>query len=176
MQSRFPTPTHTQTIQSNTTTPNDSISTNGTISTNETVQLPLQINETLSQLKPTTNVSYIPNTTNVKTSRKNDTQIDVKNVKYFNNTKNVTSDIIVAPNTTATNVTANVSVHKEPPQWGGCVDPRDEKNSLVKKGSKTSLCVTVSEGIDWALGINYARWFFKPIADQYSEFTVENCK
>lgn len=83
-------------------------------------------------------------------------------------------DYVKAQNATATNITTNVSVSYEPPKWGGCVDPRDETHSVVKKGFNTGLCITVSEGTDWALGIDYARWFFKPIADQYSEFTIEN--
>merc|ERR1712224_1122632 len=36
------------------------------------------------------------------------------------------------------------------------------------------ICVTVSGGDDWASGVEYARWLFRPTADEYSHFSIQN--
>jgi len=66
-----------------------------------------------------------------------------------------------------------MEVIAQPPNWSGCVDPRFNDFS-VEKDNETTICITVSGGSDWALGVDYARWIFTPIADEYSHFTVEN--
>jgi hypothetical protein len=60
------------------------------------------------------------------------------------------------------------------PEWGGCVDP-DDREALVTVGKKTTICLVLGDGIDWAEPRTYMRLHFQPIADDYSRFHVPNC-
>jgi len=57
--------------------------------------------------------------------------------------------------------------------WNGCVDFGDS-DSVVEKSKRTTICIIVSEEGNWAKGVDYNRWLFQPIADEYSHFTIEN--
>lgn len=67
----------------------------------------------------------------------------------------------------------NLSVSQE---WEGCVDPTSSIDSKVKKGQLTQVCFTTGPGGDWGNGVTYNRYSFRPVADQYSRFTVPGCE
>jgi hypothetical protein len=65
------------------------------------------------------------------------------------------------------------------PEWGGCVDPDPEnKDALVTIGKKTTICLVIADGVDWAAADErtYMRLHFQPKADDYSRFHVPLCK
>jgi len=94
------------------------------------------------------------------------------NTSLTNQTEPTNNETILS---NVTSLPATENVVAQPPEWSGCVDPAN-RDVLLKKGRQTTLCITVSDGNDWALGVNYARWLFRPIADEYSHFTVQNCE
>lgn len=57
--------------------------------------------------------------------------------------------------------------------WSGCVDPKTGF-SVVEKKKSTYICITVSNLGDWSKELKYARWSFRPIADEYSHFRISN--
>lgn len=57
--------------------------------------------------------------------------------------------------------------------WGGCVDPANP-GKLVRRDSATTVCLTLGPDGNWADGVEYVRFSFKPEADKYSRFTIPN--
>mmetsp|Transcript_14491 Transcript_14491/g.21367 ORF Transcript_14491/g.21367 Transcript_14491/m.21367 type:complete len:245 (-) Transcript_14491:396-1130(-) len=55
--------------------------------------------------------------------------------------------------------------------WIGCVD-RANPDAKLQRLDKTSVCIVVSEGTNWATGLNYTRWYWTPTADQFSKFQL----
>jgi len=56
--------------------------------------------------------------------------------------------------------------------WGGCIDPANPKK-LVHRGQHTTICLTVGPSGNWTMGnFDTLRYSFKPIADEYSRFSV----
>mmetsp|Transcript_17126 Transcript_17126/g.20903 ORF Transcript_17126/g.20903 Transcript_17126/m.20903 type:complete len:253 (+) Transcript_17126:84-842(+) len=55
--------------------------------------------------------------------------------------------------------------------WNGCSD-LSTSDTKVKKGKATTICFTTGPGTDWGLGVEYNRYSFKPIADEFSRFTL----
>ena len=60
-------------------------------------------------------------------------------------------------------------------QWSGCVNPGNP-NQLVTIGKKTTVCLTLANGMDWSTELTYIRLAFNPVADEYSRFHVPSCK
>lgn len=58
------------------------------------------------------------------------------------------------------------------PQWKGCAPTAGD--SLVSREKRTFICVMVGPSRDWASGIQYLRYTFKPNADQYTRIKIEN--
>jgi hypothetical protein len=58
--------------------------------------------------------------------------------------------------------------------WGGCVDP-DGSNKKVTIGEKTTVCLQLGNGNNWAAGTEYIRLAFQPKADEYTRFFVPQC-
>lgn len=56
----------------------------------------------------------------------------------------------------------------------GCVDPENplSPEPPVKIGERHTICLTLGDSIDWGDGVEYIRYTFRPIADQYSKFHV----
>ncbi len=61
-------------------------------------------------------------------------------------------------------------------EWGGCILKSNEDGGVVKRDKATAVCLSVGEDGDWASGVSYDRFSFKPIADEYSRYTVQGCK
>lgn len=59
--------------------------------------------------------------------------------------------------------------------WGGCVDPSN-RGAKVTIGERTTVCLVIANGVDWQEERKYIRLNFRPIADQYSRFTVPDCE
>jgi len=57
--------------------------------------------------------------------------------------------------------------------WVGCVD-KEFPSKKVRRGQKTTVCLGVGTDGDWAAGTNYVRHSFKPVADDFSRFTIPN--
>ena len=57
--------------------------------------------------------------------------------------------------------------------WTGCVDPFVGL-SPVNIGSPTTVCLVLSNNVDWATPLTYMRLHFQPIADTYSRFHIPN--
>jgi len=92
------------------------------------------------------------------------TDSNASHLDFKNNDTNAT---IINNSTVLTNSSAQIQ------SWNGCEEPGSNE-SFLKKGKSTTVCVSVSGGGDWSLGIDFSRWFYKPIADDYSHFTVRN--
>ena len=62
-----------------------------------------------------------------------------------------------------------------PSPWK-CVNPDDPENDdgIVHRGSSTTVCLTVGPGTNWAEGVEYSRYVFRPTADEYSVYRVPN--
>mmetsp|Transcript_2902 Transcript_2902/g.4244 ORF Transcript_2902/g.4244 Transcript_2902/m.4244 type:complete len:89 (-) Transcript_2902:643-909(-) len=60
-------------------------------------------------------------------------------------------------------------------QWSGCIDPGNP-GAPVTQGTPTTVCVVLGPDRDWSLGGSYLRYNFKPIADEYSRYSIPNCK
>jgi hypothetical protein len=62
--------------------------------------------------------------------------------------------------------------------WGGCYDPapgsRGGSNKLTI-GDKTTICLQLGNGDDWAGGVEYIRLTLQPKADEYTRFFVPAC-
>ena len=64
-----------------------------------------------------------------------------------------------------------------PAPWSGCVDPNNpDKPEIIKIGSPHTICLTLGPGGNWAAGVKYGRYTFRPKADQYSRFHIPKCK
>jgi len=59
-----------------------------------------------------------------------------------------------------------------------CVNPDapESDDGMVNRGSRTTVCLTVGPGSDWAEGVSYSRYVFRPTADEYSVYRVSNCE
>ena len=64
-----------------------------------------------------------------------------------------------------------------PAPWSGCVDPNNpNKPEIIQIGNPTTICLTLGPGGNWAAGVRYGRYTWRPIADQYSKFHIPKCK
>ena len=64
-----------------------------------------------------------------------------------------------------------------PAPWSGCVDPNNPNNpDIIQIGKPTTICLTLGPGGNWAAGVRYGRYTWRPIADQYSKFHIPKCK
>jgi hypothetical protein len=62
--------------------------------------------------------------------------------------------------------------------WGGCFDPAPGSkggSSKLTIGSKTTLCLQIGNGDNWAGGVEYIRLTLQPKADEYTRFFVPTC-
>jgi hypothetical protein len=62
--------------------------------------------------------------------------------------------------------------------WGGCYDPAPGSkggSNKVTIGSKTTVCLQLGNGDNWAGGVEYIRLTLQPKADEYSRFFVPDC-
>jgi hypothetical protein len=62
--------------------------------------------------------------------------------------------------------------------WTGCYDPDPGKGGASNKvtiGSKTTVCLQLGNGDDWAEGVEYIRLTLQPKADEYTRFFVPDC-
>mmetsp|Transcript_50760 Transcript_50760/g.122404 ORF Transcript_50760/g.122404 Transcript_50760/m.122404 type:complete len:318 (-) Transcript_50760:1562-2515(-) len=57
--------------------------------------------------------------------------------------------------------------------WTGCVDPFVGPLP-VNIGSQTTVCLVLSNAVDWASPLTYMRLHFQPTADTYSRFHIPN--
>lgn len=60
-------------------------------------------------------------------------------------------------------------------QWTGCVSPNDP-TEVVSIGSPTTICFVAGNGVNWAAGVTYLRFSFRPNADEYSRFHIPGCE
>mmetsp|Transcript_27032 Transcript_27032/g.40003 ORF Transcript_27032/g.40003 Transcript_27032/m.40003 type:complete len:238 (-) Transcript_27032:158-871(-) len=58
-------------------------------------------------------------------------------------------------------------------EWAGCILQSDEDKGVVKRDKVTPVCLTIGRDGNWARGEPYSRYSFKPVADEYSRFTVQ---
>ena len=61
-------------------------------------------------------------------------------------------------------------------EWAGCILQSNEDKGVVKRDKPTPVCLTIGGDGNWARGESYSRYSFKPLADEYSRFTVQGCK
>jgi hypothetical protein len=62
--------------------------------------------------------------------------------------------------------------------WGGCVDPAPGSgggSNKVTIGDKTTVCLQLGNGDNWAAGVEYIRLTLQPKADEYTRFFVPTC-
>lgn len=64
-----------------------------------------------------------------------------------------------------------------PSPWR-CVNPDapEADDGRVRRGSRTTVCLTVGPGSNWAEVVQYVRYVFRPTADEYSVYTIPNCE
>lgn len=64
-----------------------------------------------------------------------------------------------------------------PSPWR-CVNPDapESDDGRIRKGSRTTVCLTVGPGSNWSEVVQYIRYVFRPTADEYSVYRVPNCE
>ena len=87
----------------------------------------------------------------------------------------LSSVLIVSGQDTNETGTADDATIAPAEQWGGCVDPNNE-GQLVTIGKRTTICLTLANGMDWSTELTYLRLAFNPLADEYSRFHIPSCK
>mmetsp|Transcript_12049 Transcript_12049/g.26089 ORF Transcript_12049/g.26089 Transcript_12049/m.26089 type:complete len:295 (+) Transcript_12049:280-1164(+) len=62
-----------------------------------------------------------------------------------------------------------------PSPWR-CVNPDapEADDGRVRRGSRTTVCLTVGPGSNWAEVVQYVRYVFRPTADEYSVYRIPN--
>jgi len=58
-------------------------------------------------------------------------------------------------------------------EWTGCVDP-NFPTKKVRRGQLTTVCMGVGSDGDYSNSTGYGRYSFKPVADDFSRFTIPN--
>jgi len=57
--------------------------------------------------------------------------------------------------------------------WIGCVDPANpDAVENIKIGDPHTICLTLGPGGNWAAGVEYGRYTWRPKADEYSRFYI----
>lgn len=56
-------------------------------------------------------------------------------------------------------------------EWGGCI--LDDDKGVVKRDKATPVCLSIGGDKNWATGVSYNRFSFRPNADEYSRFTIQ---
>jgi hypothetical protein len=60
--------------------------------------------------------------------------------------------------------------------WSGCVNPNEpDKPEVLQIGKAHTICITLGQGGNWATGVTYGRYTWRPKADEYSRFHIPNC-
>jgi hypothetical protein len=88
----------------------------------------------------------------------------------------VSLDTAQAQNPTASPSTLSPTASITPTMvgWGGCVDPATGPEKITI-GDKTTVCVQLGNGDNWAGGVQYIRLTLQPKADEYTRFFVPKC-
>lgn len=61
--------------------------------------------------------------------------------------------------------------------WSGCVNPNNPNQpEIIKIGSPHTICLTLGPGGNWAAGVEYGRYTWRPNADEYSRFHIPQCE
>lgn len=78
-----------------------------------------------------------------------------------------------APTDTATGTTSPTMLTP----WSGCRDPNNpDIQDVIEIGKPMTICVTLGPGGNWAAGVRYLRYTFRPDVDEYSRFHIINCE
>jgi hypothetical protein len=60
--------------------------------------------------------------------------------------------------------------------WSGCVNPNEPNTpEVIQIGKPHTICLTLGQGGNWAAGVTYGRYTWRPVADQYSRFHIPDC-
>jgi hypothetical protein len=83
--------------------------------------------------------------------------------------------LVAATALLSTTVVVLAQTNRDP--WSGCVDPENpDAADIVKIGDRHTICLTLGPGGNWAAGVKYGRYTWRPVADQYSRFHIPDCK